>query len=270
MRTVPRSLAIALLLLATSLTSGCARPGDAEAVGRIGGGIPPSSSVARFEVVSLTILPASDPDRATLYEDDGGALVRYTVRQPADAERAETAFVTYLLEGRIMDAQQVKLAPGEERSFERRIAPFAGGQTLHVEVRVGGAIARAEAPVLAWPRARLDALLLGPVTIRADYGLLEQDGRVIANLSLALAADAPALRDFRVKMLCVDDEGEVDLTPSVRLPLPPPGEAGAQDVSVEACRATRYGLEFKMDAPEGELVGRLLFVPRGWSPSTQA
>lgn len=265
----PRAASLALVLLASAL-AGCAGLGDGvETSGDI---LPPTNGTsanvttgAHFEVVDLRILAPNEKERQ-LYEDDAAAIVRYTVRQPADVEGAETAFVTYILNGRIVDVLQLKLAPGEEKNYERRVTSLRDNRTIEVEVRAGSASAKAEATVAEWPRAGKDELLLGPLGIRVPYGLVEQDGRVLVNLSLDHRGPAQTFRDFRVKGLCLGNDGSVNETSSVRVEPPTLGNSTSVDVLLQNCPDAFYGLEFKATGAEGEIFGRLLLVAEGWRP----
>jgi len=257
---------VALLALLPAL-AGCtgrgAEPMDPEVA-------PSVSSSASFEVASITIRPENDTERGILYEDDGAAVVRYVVRQPASAPR-ETAFVSYLLNGRIVDVQQITLAPATERAFERRVEDLRGAVAIEVEVRAGSSTGRAEADVARWPRAGVGSLAFGPLTIRADYGLLEQDGRVLVNLTLVNDGPEQTFRDFRVKMLCVAANGTTAETRNVRVEPPTTGNASGVDVVLEDCKRERYGFEFKANTDDGsEIFSRLLLVPRDWTPTPEA
>ncbi|HVM46029.1 MAG TPA: hypothetical protein VM582_08855, partial [Candidatus Thermoplasmatota archaeon] len=231
---------------------------------------PPATptSTARFQVTQLVIL-RPDGTAGELHEDDGGAIVRYTIREADDAPRAETAFVSYLLNGRIVDIQQLKLEPGQERTFERKIGDLRDNRTIRVEVRAASSSMKAEAQVLDWPRAGRDSLTLGPLRIRADYGFMEQDGRVLVNFTLTNNGPEQELRDFRAKMLCVSPNGTVRQTNSVRIEPPTAGNSTGVDVLLDDCSGDdmRYGVEFKGRGADGDLVGRLLLVERGWRPA---
>lgn len=265
----PRAAFVGLVVLVSAL-AGCAGLGDGvETSGDIlpptnstGGSVTPS---AHFEIVDLRILAPNEKARQ-LYEDDAEAIVRYTVRQPADVEGAETAFVTYILNERIVDVLQLKLAPGEEKNYERRVTGLRDNRTLHVEVRAASASAKAEATVLDWPRAGQDELILGPLAIRVPYGLVEQDGRVLVNLSLDHRGPAQTFREFRMKGLCLGGDGSVNETASVRVEPPTLGNSSGVDVLLPNCPEAFYGLEFEATGAEGEIFGRLLLVPEGWRP----
>lgn len=251
-----RIASLVVLLTLASAFAGC-MGGGAESTDTT----PVVTPSAHFQVASLNVTPENDSARSLLYEDDGAAVVRYVVRQPADAPR-ETAFITYLLDGRIVDVQQVAIEPGEEKSFERRVPDLLHRRAIDVEVRAGSSSQKAHADVLLWPRAGSDTLVLGPLKIRADYGLLEQDSRVLVNLTLDHVGPEQTFRDFRVKMLCLGIDGQIHETHNVRVEWPTLGNATGVDVSLEDCRHTRYGLEFKANAEEGrEIFGRLLLVP---------
>lgn len=259
-------IVLCVLLLATAFT-GCAEPG-AESVEP---GAPPTTptnpgSAARFQVTDLVIL-APDGTVGPLHEDDANATIRYVIRHSADATGDETAFVNYVLNGRILDVTQLTLQPGESKQFERKVTDLRAGGTIRVEVRAGSSTAMANADVLAWPRAAQGTLALGPVTIRADYGLMETDGRVLVNLTIDHVGPAQEFRDFRVKMLCLSPQGEILSTKSVDLDTPTLGNMSSLDVVVDDCQHERYGLEFKARGDDdSDLVGRMLLVPAGWRP----
>lgn len=257
-----------LLVVLAPFLAGCAGQGQADPAGPDG----PTPSVkhpgSSFEVTGLTIRPIADANRTTLYEDDGIAVVRYVVQQPPAAPR-ETAFVTYLLNGRIADAQQITLDPGQAKTYERLVDVLRAGQDIKIEVRAGASIERAGSTVRAWPRAGEDALTLGPLTIRADYGLLQQDRRALVNLTLAHDGSTQRFEDFRMKMVCLDAQGAFVTTSSADIQPPAPGEPTGIDVTIDDCRHERYGMEFKATGDAGTLVGRLLLVPVGWTPTPE-
>lgn len=226
-----------------------------------------NGSRAHFRVSDIQIF-AGDGDARPLFEDDDNATIRYTVFQPEDAPSAETAFVSYMLNGQLVHAEQIRLEPGQEREYERKVAQLRDNRTIRVEVRAGSAVAKNETAVQDWPRAGYDALRVGPVTVRADYGLLQQDGKVLVNLTL-VNDGAEEIDDFRVKMLCADPSGEIQTTRSIDTPAPTPGNRTGVDVLVEDCGTDeiRYGLEVKGRDSTGNLWGRLLLVQKGWEPT---
>ena len=271
----PRALLLGLLL-AVSALAGCVGGAPDES-----GGTPPTTptgdgnttittppaSTARFQVANVSIL-APDGTARTLYEDDDHATVRYVVRQPDDAPGAETAFVTYTMNGRIMDVQQLKLEPGEEKSFERTVSDLRTNKSFRVEVRAGSSSMSANTTVQPWPRAGEDELVLGPMAIRVPYGLMEQDGRVLVNLTLDHRGPEQAFRDFRVKTICLTTTNETQPTRSVDITPPTLGNSTGADVLLDHCPNGYYGLEFKAAGADGELLGRMLLVPDGWRPPT--
>lgn len=273
-----RALILATLIAAASL-AGCTRPQETADDGNGStNGTPPTGTGnvtpgAHFRVESLLILHL-DGRPGELREDDAGALIRYVVSEPDDAPRAETAFVTYKLNGRIIDTQQVKLEPGKNKTFERRIGELRDNRTIKVEVIAAGSTARAEAIVQDWPRAGASEqpLIFGPLEIRADFGLMEQDGRVLINLTLKNVGPDQPLRDFRAKMLCTLPNGTIRATNSVRLDAPSVNNSTGVDAILDDCGTdTRYGVEFKARGADNvELVSRLLLVPTGWRPPTSA
>lgn len=253
----------ALLVVAAGL-AGCVGRGQ-ESV-QTGGDITPTVTppaiptgpLAHFVVGTLTIRPPDGVDRQ-LREDDGAAIVRYVVSQPTDAP-TETAFVTYIVNGRIVDVQNLKLGPGESKEFERRIERPAVGSDIKVEVRAGASVVQAAASVVAWPRPG-EPLALGPLTVRLDYGLMERDGRVLVNVTLDHTGPEAPIKDFRVKMVCQDASGQLQPTASVRPELPTYGNVTGVDVLLDDCAATRYALEFKADGEdEVSYYGRILLV----------
>ena len=266
-----RAFALAAVLLVAAL-AGCTKPEEtADDDSNVSVTPPPTGSngpAARFKVTSLEILHA-DGRPGPLYEDDGPALVRYSVQQPEDAPRAETAFVTYKLNGRIIDTQQLKLEPGENKTFERKLGDVRDNRSIRVEVLAASSVATASATVKDWPRAGADKLVFGPLEIRADYGFMEQDGRTLINITFKNVGPEQELDDFRAKMLCIRANGTIRSTSSVDLDMPTVGNSTGVDALLDSCGTeTHYGLEFKAtDATETEMIGRLLLVPVGWRPS---
>ena len=267
-----RVLVLATVLAAASF-AGCTRPEEAADGGNDTTNLTttPTGSVtpgARFRVAALEILhPDGRP--GPLYEDAGGALIRYTIEEPADAPGAETAFVTFKLNGRIVDVQQLKLEPGQNRTFERTLGDVRDNRTIRVEVIAGSSSARAETTVQDWPRAGRDTLTAGPLQIRADFGLMEHDGRVLINLTLKNVGPEQEFRDFRAKMLCAQSDGSIRSTNSVRIPYPSVNNSTGVDAILDDCGSdTRYGVEFKASGDGGvEHLGRLLLVPDAWRPT---
>lgn len=272
-----RSTLLALVVLAAGL-AGCTGGDDSESTD--GNTTPTNGTVttppttttngtrAHFRVSDIQIL-APDGTPRQLYEDDANATIRYTVSQPEDAPGPETAFVSYTLNGDLAHAEQIRLEPGEERDYERTVVGLRDNRTITVEVRAGSASARNETTVQDWPRAGADTLRVGPIGVRADYGLLQQDGKVLVNLTL-VNDGTEEIDDFRVKMLCAHNAtGEIQTTRSIDTPAPTPGNRTGVDVLVEDCGAdeVRYGLEVKGEDSTGKLWGRLLLVPEGWRPT---
>lgn len=280
-----RSALLAILVLVAGL-AGCMGGGGSESSdpgnGTQGNGngnangsgtvaTPPTTTTngsrAHFRVSDIAIL-APDGKARPLYEDDANATIRYTVLQPEDAPGPETAFVSFILNGKLVDAAQIRLEPGQERDYERLVEDVREMGTLRVEVRAGSSVMKNQTTIQEWPRAGTDSLRIGPLTVRADYGLLEQDGKVLVNLTLRNDG-TEEIDDFRVKMLCADASGEIQTTRSIDTPAPTPGNSTGVDVLVEDCGTgeTRYGLEAKGKDSTGQLWGRLLLVPEGWRPT---
>lgn len=271
-----RSALLALVVLAAGLAGCTGGGGGSESIdpdGTNGTIVTPTTTTttgtrAHFKISDIQFF-APDGKARQLYEDDANATIRFTVYQPEDAPGPETAFVSYMLNGRFMDnPQQIRLAPGEKREYEREIDGLRDNRTIRVEVRAGSASASNETKVVNWPRAGQDALRVGPLTMRADFGLLEQDGKVLVNLTL-VNDGAEEIDDFRVKMLCADASGDIETTRSIDTPAPTPGNSTGVDVLVEDCGTgeTRYGLEAKGEDSTGKLWGRLLLVPDDWRPT---
>jgi hypothetical protein len=265
-----RALLLGALLLVTA-SAGCTGRGD-DGIGTGGDIVPPTvttpttttPATGSFQIAQLAILSGEGTARA-LYEDDQ-AIIRYVIAQPAESGRSGTAFVTYILNGQIVDVQQMTLAAGEEKTFERKLADLRDDRALKVEVRAGSAIAKAEASVLAWPRAGEGELVLGPMAIRVPYGLMEMDGRVLVNLSLDHRGPEQTFRDLRVKMLCLSETGEIRETHNERIAGPTLGNSTGVDVFLANCSQGFYGLEFKADDDAGEIMGRMLLVSTAWRP----
>lgn len=257
-------LALALLLVAP--LAGCASRGQ-EATDPTPTTVatPNTGPLSRFVVEGITIRPPEGSARQ-LREDDAHALVRYVVRQPDDAP-TETAFVSYAVDGVIVDVQNLRLEPGETKEYERVVEHLRSRAGIRVEVRAGASVAHAEASVAEWPRAG-EGLALGPLVVRVDYGLKEQDGQhVLVNVTLQHTGPQLPIEDFRVKMVCADEEGRLSPTTSVETPIPTYGNQSGVDVIVDDCPVLRYGLEFKGDGEDGiSYYGRILLVARGWAP----
>lgn len=249
-------------LLLASLLAGCTRGDPVEAIGGDVLPTPSTPSLAAFTLDGPTIRPPDGSDRP-LYEDDERAIVRYSVGLPSDAPAAADAFVTFLLDGQIVDTERIRLAPGKSKAYERTLQDLEVGDRHGVEVRTGSATGTAEMTVLAWPRPG-EPLELGPLTLRIDYGLqYPQDGRVVVNVTIARAAGSPDLSAFRVKLVCIA-EGSLVLGESERAPLPEAGTSSGVDIGLSDCAEgqQRYGLEFKADDDAGTRMGRILFVPK--------
>lgn len=254
MRTTFPTTLLTMILLSGAV-AGCVSEGAPAAPD---GPTPPVTLPAGLVVASLDIVPALQPERPTLYEDDE-ALVRALIRPAPGATQPETAFVTYLVNDRIMSVEQVRLAPGEEKTMTRVVKDLRAIRQLDVEVRVNNASMRAEATIHTWPRAGSAALTLGALAIRSDFGILHQDGRAVVNVTSLHTEPGEDLRDLHLTMLCLTG-GIVGSTPSIALDMPAPGGSRGVDAHAHTCPETYYGLEFRVTAPEGERMGRLLYA----------
>lgn len=260
--------ALVLALVAALALAGCARPGESSENDTITTatpvGTPPATTTitGRFVVEDLTIL-APDGKARQLYEEDRNATVRFTIASNGSGGN-ETEFVSYVVNGRVVDVQQVKLAGGANKTFERKLTNLSVGNDARIEVRAGGGSSSAVVTVLEWPRTD-GTLALGPLKIRTNHGLQELGNRVLVNLTIENVGGANAT-GYRVKMLCADAAGRIATTTSVPFPVPTEGNSTGVDIYVDDCpEGTRYGLEFKADGEGGaDLFGRILLVPRGW------
>lgn len=263
-------LGIAIL---ASVFAGCAERGPSENVGT---GVQVTPSVTNptaptpapdFLVEGLAVR-APDGRERPLREDDGNATIRYTVRLPDTAARGGNAFVTFLLNGAVVDTENLRLEPGGEKSYERVVRNLRELKSVKVEVRAGSSNAVAESPVLVWPRMG-ETLVFGPLVIRLDQAPVSTpEKEVIVNVSVHHAGPAEAIRDFRVKMLCLDGEGDVYPTASARVTVPALGENVTVELRLKDCIIDFYGLEFKAEGEGGkEHFGRILLVPHDWKPS---
>lgn len=259
-----------LALVGALALAGCARPGESSENDNVTtptsttpATTTPSAShnvTGRFVVANLTIL-APDGEARQLYEGDRNATVRFVIENPGQASDEE--FVSYVVDGRVVDVQQVKLAGGANKTFERKLQDLAVGKSTRIDVRAGAGSKSATVTVNEWPRTD-GTLTLGPMKIRTDHGLQQLGGRVLVNLSLENVGGMNAT-NYRVKMLCADAAGNVQPMTSVPFEAPTAGNATGVDVQLDDCQTTRYGLEFKADGEETEHWGRILLVPRGWS-----
>lgn len=267
----PRWTVLLSLMAAPALLAGCTGPEGAEAT-------QPSQSLpvgegsgtafrgpAGFVVEGLAVTPASGQERP-LREDDA-ALVRYVIKQPADAANASTALVSFLLNGQVEDVQSVTLAPGQSRSFERRVDDVRNHTALKVEVRAGGSVAKAEAAVSAWPR-------MGEWVAFDDYFRVNVDGRALDETTgetvvrVTVTRGTQPFQEFRAHLLCLDAQGAVKSQGVSRPELQPqPGAAEVFELRFPSCAEATYGVDFKADVEGGKNVyGRVLFVPKGWKP----
>lgn len=259
-----RRTSLLALLVVPALVAGCMGPNAAEAT-QPSGVAPTFRGPAGFQLEGPTILPLDGSERG-LHEDDG-ALVRYTLRQPADAPNASTALVSYLVNGRVDDVETVTLAPGQSKSWERKVDSVRDLSEVRVEVRAGLANGKASAPVTPWPRP-------GEWTeygtrFRVDVDSWTRDEAASETVVRATLMRGPSpFQEFRSHLLCVDAAGAVKSVGVVRPDLQPqPDNAQALEMRFPLCEADTYGVDFKADLPEGGVVyGRVLFVPKGWSP----
>lgn len=262
---------LGIALVATAL-AGCAGNAETENVGTgvqvspsVGGGGGSGGSVAQFTVEGLVIL-APDGVERELHEDDGNATVRYTVRHSDSAAAAANGFVSYTMNGEVLDAENLRLEPGASKSYERKVGNLRDLKVIKVEVRAGPSYAKAETPVLAWPRMGED-LQFGPLVIRLDQALVSTPDEVVANISVNHAGPAEPIRDFRAKMICMDGQGDVYPTNSARAALPALGENVTVELRLQDCAVDFYGIEFKADGDGGKTYfGRILLVPDDWRP----
>lgn len=267
----PLRWTLLLLLVAPALLAGCTGPEGAEATPPTGAaGTPPQfRAPAGFELEGPTITPLDGRNRS-LREDDG-ALVRYTLRQPADAPNASTALVSFLLNGQVDDVDSVTLAPGQSKSFERKIDAVRNLTEVKVEVRAGAANGQASAPVSAWPRVG--------ETLRFDDYFSVEVANWTADTATAqtvvyvtVTRGATPFHEFRAHLLCLDDKGGVKSVGVSRPELQPqPGASEALQMTLPLCPGETYGVDFKAEVGGGETIyGRVLFVPKGWTPPAPA
>lgn len=230
-------------------------------------GTPAPATVSGFLVENLQVVPEGATNR-TLMEDDV-AVVRFTVRQPADASGAGTHFVTYLVGGRIVSTENVRLSPGEGREYEKTITDLRGLTKVEVEVRVGGSKANLTAPVGLWPRAPGETAF-GSLTMTISNWTADlQANATLVNLTFSRAPASPQqMSNFRIKTLCADAAGAVTGSSSQRPELPGPGETLVHELRLPGCGAqTLYGVEYRADGFDGTpITSRVLFVPAVWKP----
>jgi hypothetical protein len=262
----PLRWTLLLLLVAPALLAGCMGPKAAEATPPSGNGTTPVfRGPAGFQVEGPVIL-SLDGTARPLREDDG-ALIRYTLKQPAEAANASTALVSFLLNGKVEDVETVTLAPGQSRSWERKVETVRDLPEVRVEVRGGSALGKAAAPVQPWPRLG-EWLDMSPrVRVNVD-SWSKDDASAQTVVRATVMRGASPFQEFRAHLLCVDAKGGVKSEGVVRPELQPqPGTAEVLELRLPLCPGETYGVDFKADLPDGTFVyGRVLFVPKGWTP----
>lgn len=266
-----RWISLLVLLVAPLLVAGCAGPQGAEATEPTGatGTTPSFRAPAGFQLDGPTITPLDGRNRS-LREDDG-ALVRYTLRQPADAPNASTALVSFLLNGEVDDVETVTLAPGESKGFERRIDAVRNLTEVRVEVRAGSASGKATAPVTAWPR-------VGELLRFDDYFMVNVENWTAdaaashTVVHVTVTRGGTPFHEFRAHLLCLDEKAGVKSVGVSRPELQPqPGASETLQMTLPLCGGETYGVDFKAEVGGGETVyGRVLFVPKGWTPPAPA
>lgn len=262
-------------LLAGSVLAGCAGTGE-------GGGdesqiVPPPTTqqppaqggngfrmtVGGFEIDGPTILPLDGRNR-TLREDDG-ARIAYTLRAPAEG-KAVSAFVTFALNGQIVDVQTVTLQPGDAKAFEKVLPAVRDLKEVRAEVRSGSAKVSAHSPVDPWPRTG-ETTAFGNVTVRVERWLKDPaDGSTLVNVTID-NKDDKGIAFLHARILCSDEKGNVTAEGFAEPALPTPGSAGMSDIRLPGCPHTLYGVEFKgKESDQTGVYGRILFVEAGWRP----
>lgn len=248
---------VALLPLA-----GCTGPDEAEATTP---SVPPTfRPPAGFVLEGPTITPLDGAARP-LREDDG-AWIRYTLRQPEAATEAGTAFVNLLLGGTVVEVEAITLAPGASKAFEHKIDAVRGMGRLDVEVRAASANGRASADVLDWPRPG-EALAFGDHFQTTVDGWTRNETPPETVVRVSLTRGAQPFTELRSYLLCLDPEGKPARAGNARPQLQPDANGTeALELRFPLCAGETYGVEIKADVASGSLMGRVLFVPKGWTP----
>lgn len=264
-----------LLLVVPLVLAGCTGPAkDAEATDAgvaptAGVAAPPARGPASFRLEGPTVTPDDGRDRP-LREDDG-AIIRYTLTQPAESGQAGTALVSFILNGEVRSVDGVTLAPGQSKAFERRVnaTELREMKDVRVEVRAGGAVGRAQAQPASWPRP-------GEWLVMGDHFRVNVDGWTQDALSaetlvrVTMSRGGLEFHDFRSHLLCVGPDGAITSEGVNRPALQPtPGGVETFEMRLPACAGETYGVDFKADVNgrNGALYGRVLFVPKGWTPA---
>lgn len=263
-----------VLLLASVVLAGCSAPDGAEAtqpnVGagpQTGGGAPAYTGPASFVIEGPLVTPLDGRERS-LREDDG-ALVRYTLRQPSEAGVGGAALVSYIVNGNVTDVENVQLAPGQTKTYERKIEAVRGMKELSVEVRAGSAVGKASAPILAWPRLQEPLSFEPHFTVRVENWTRDEVAGATF-VTVTFQRGLQAFSEFRAHLMCSDQAGAVKSAGVVRPELQPqPNTVETLEMQFPLCPATggTYGLDFKANLDDGgTLFGRVLFVPVGYAP----
>lgn len=271
-----------LLILTSVVLAGCTAPDEAKATqppagAPPAGGSPPTTGgtsyngSAAFVVEGPVITPLDGRERS-LREDDG-ALIRYTIRQPSEAATGAAALVSYILNGTVTDVENVQLAPGQTKTYERKVDEVRGMKELRVEVRAGSALGKATSPILAWPRLQEPLSFEPHFTVRVENWTRDEvQGATFATVTFQRSLQA--FSEFRAHLLCEDAGGAVKPQGVMRPELQPqPNHVETIELRLPLCpaSATTYGVDFKADLDAGKTVyGRVLFVPHGHVPPAAA
>lgn len=266
---------LAPFLLLSLLAAGCA--GQAEETGGGGTTTPPTNgapttttpsrgTATGFRVDDLRIVPAADANR-TLHEDDA-ARITYTLVNPSTEGGPSTFLVSYMYDGVVEDVTNLRLAPGESKSYERVIDDLRDLTRITVEVRAGSERAKAEADIAKWPRTgeRAD---LGPVVLTVNRWLKNAtDGWTDVNVTAERKAEPMGNYSMlRARVLCADTAGKITGHGEARPNVPEPGTSAMTEIHIPGCPETLYGVEFTgRDADDKPLYLRILFVDASWRP----
>lgn len=202
-----------------------------------------------------------------LREDDR-VFVRFTLAHPATADAPASHLMSVSINGKVVHADAVRLNPGQSQQHAYEVDDVRAITHILVEVRAGGRLASAEAPVEPWPRTREPADV-GAISFYVNRWLRnESSGAVDVNVTISPYSE-DGVQGLRASILCADRQGNVESDGDVSVALPEVGRNTMRTLALPNCDHTHtiYGIGFFGTHADGSpLRLHILFVERDWRP----
>lgn len=188
------------------------------------------------------------------FHEDDVAFAHYELSLTPGSRRDATAFVSLLVNQKVIEVQTVHLQPGETRKFDPALS-LVNQTRILVEVKVGAAYGSANASVLKWPRIH-ETLALGNATTTLNAWTNDSAG-VHAGLSIWTPEDG-RVGAVTLALLCLDAKGKPAAQGEQTAALVP---GTAADVSADfppCATGAPYGIQVKVTEGDADLAGRIL------------